>query len=92
MTVETTLVNPTAPGSGSSTDLSLIPPLKFNKPASFAYMNGCNGVGKKCGDANCPDAFRKPDDNQVQAQCQEKNVSVNDLFARDLNVLTNLCH
>ncbi len=34
-TLEMTLVDPTAPGSGSSTDISLIAPHAFNVPASF---------------------------------------------------------
>ncbi|KAF8147387.1 hypothetical protein BJ912DRAFT_938556, partial [Pholiota molesta] len=45
--VETTLVNPTAPGSGSSSDISLIPPHAFNVAAGFNYNNGCSG-GADC--------------------------------------------
>ena len=34
-TLEMTLVNPTAPGAGSSTDISLITPHAFNVETSF---------------------------------------------------------
>ncbi|KAI0308458.1 hypothetical protein OF83DRAFT_1019274, partial [Amylostereum chailletii] len=43
--LETTLQNPTTPGSGSSTDLSLIPPHAFQKTTGFRYENGCDGAG-----------------------------------------------
>ena len=35
--LEMTLVNPTQPGAGSSTDISLITPHAFNVPTSFRY-------------------------------------------------------
>lgn len=47
-TLETTLKNPTCPGCGSSTDVSLIPPHKFSVATSFKYTGGCNGVGNGC--------------------------------------------
>ena len=31
-------MNPTAPGSGSSTDISLIPPLAFSVTSGFQYV------------------------------------------------------
>ena len=36
--IETTLVNPTAPGSGSSTDISLIPPHAFSVTSGFGSV------------------------------------------------------
>ena len=36
--IETTLVNPTSPGSGSSTDISLIPPLAFSVTSGFGSV------------------------------------------------------
>ncbi|KAK7461440.1 hypothetical protein VKT23_008618 [Stygiomarasmius scandens] len=80
MTVEMTLQNPTSPGSGSSTDLSLIPPLAFNVPTRFEYTGGCDGQGQTCSDANCNTAFHVPTDNQVQVACQTNDVSLNIIF------------
>ncbi|KAF5343453.1 hypothetical protein D9758_011840 [Tetrapyrgos nigripes] len=80
MTVEMTLQNPTAPGSGSSVDLSLIPPLAFNVPIRFEYTNGCDGAGQTCGDGGCNTAFHVPTDNQVQVQCQNNDVNLNIIF------------
>ncbi|KAF8160626.1 hypothetical protein B0H34DRAFT_344402 [Crassisporium funariophilum] len=64
--VEMTLVNPSCPGCGSSTDISLIPP----------YQGGCNGQGATCSSPNCNTAFFVPDDNHVQVQCQENDVNL----------------
>ncbi|KAL5484800.1 hypothetical protein ACEPAI_7442 [Sanghuangporus weigelae] len=69
--VETTLKNPTTAGSGSSSDISLIPPHTFSVASGFRYENGCDGS-----DANCPDAFRKPNDTNVQVACQADNVNL----------------
>ncbi|KAJ8087894.1 hypothetical protein PM082_006751 [Marasmius tenuissimus] len=71
MIVETTLRNPTSPGSGSSTDLSLIAPHKFDVAIKFQYNNGCSN-GATCSNANCPptDAFHKPSDTGAQRACQ----------------------
>ncbi|EKM54286.1 uncharacterized protein PHACADRAFT_258034, partial [Phanerochaete carnosa HHB-10118-sp] len=49
--MEMTLNDPTCPGCGSSTDISLIPPHAFNVEASFSYYNGCNGQGTTCSSA-----------------------------------------
>ncbi|KAJ3500448.1 hypothetical protein NLJ89_g9790 [Agrocybe chaxingu] len=46
--IETTLVNPTSPGGGSSTDISLIPPHSFSVTSGFGYYNGCDGAGADC--------------------------------------------
>ncbi|KAK7458723.1 hypothetical protein VKT23_009723 [Stygiomarasmius scandens] len=83
MTVEMTLQNAAnGAGSGSSADLSLIPPLAFNVPIHFEYTNtqGCNGKGATCGDANCKTAFHKPDDTQVQVACQTDNANLHIVF------------
>ncbi|KAF8161561.1 hypothetical protein B0H34DRAFT_654122 [Crassisporium funariophilum] len=74
--IETTLVNPTSPGSGSSTDISLIPPLKFSVTSGFGYYNGCNGAGANCNGPNCPTAFKVPTDNHVQVACQTNDVNL----------------
>ncbi|KAF8959258.1 glycopeptide [Flammula alnicola] len=74
--IETTLVNPTSPGSGSSTDISLIPPHAFSVTSGFAYFNGCDGQGADCTGANCPTAFHVDTDTQVQVQCQVDNVDL----------------
>ncbi|ETW80969.1 hypothetical protein HETIRDRAFT_181235 [Heterobasidion irregulare TC 32-1] len=76
--LEMTLGNPTCPGCGSSTDISLIPPHALNVPVSFrqVYFNGCDGQGAACNSANCNTAFFVSDDNQVQVACQEDNVDL----------------
>ncbi|KAF9445929.1 hypothetical protein P691DRAFT_804997 [Macrolepiota fuliginosa MF-IS2] len=76
--VELTLINPdpARPGSGSSADISLIPPLKFSQPAGFGYFGGCDGAGTNCANAGCPNAFRKPDDTFSQVACQSNNVNL----------------
>ncbi|KAF8574408.1 hypothetical protein K439DRAFT_1642246, partial [Ramaria rubella] len=62
--VETTLQNPTTPRTGSSSDISLIPP----------YVNGCDGQSADCTNANCPQVFHNPNDTAVQFECQTPNV------------------
>ncbi|KAI0743587.1 hypothetical protein C8Q80DRAFT_1056624, partial [Daedaleopsis nitida] len=74
--LEMTLVNPTAPGAGSSTDISLITPHAFNVPTSFSYFGGCDRQGATCSSDNCPTAFFQPNDNQVQVQCQSDDVNL----------------
>ncbi|KAJ3831460.1 glycopeptide [Lentinula raphanica] len=69
--VETTLVNPTTPGSGSSTDITLIPPHEFSVTTGFGYYNGCDGTNP-----SCPLAFRKPSDTFAQVACQADNVNL----------------
>ncbi|KAI0693995.1 hypothetical protein C8T65DRAFT_667296 [Cerioporus squamosus] len=75
-TLEMTLVNPTAPGAGSSTDISLIAPHAFNVETTFSYFGGCDGQGATCSSADCSTAFFKPDDNQVQVQCESNDVNL----------------
>ncbi|KAF9465152.1 glycopeptide [Collybia nuda] len=72
--IETTLKNPTSPGGGSSTDISLIPPHAFSVTSGFRYSNGCDGAGHTCDNANCDTAFHKFDDNGVQVACQVNDV------------------
>ncbi|KAH8827763.1 glycopeptide [Flagelloscypha sp. PMI_526] len=81
MTVELTLKNPdpNAPGSGSSVDLSLIPPLAFSVPTSFRYVGGCSD-GASCASPDCPDAFRVPSDTFVQRACQANDVGLEVTF------------
>ncbi|KZV69258.1 glycopeptide [Peniophora sp. CONT] len=76
LTVETTLVNPTTPGSGSSTDLTLIPPHAFQTTSGFAYYSGCDGAGADCTSGSCSTAFFQPDDTHVQVGCQANNVNL----------------
>ncbi|KAF5362667.1 hypothetical protein D9758_009630 [Tetrapyrgos nigripes] len=81
--VETTLKNPTPgqPGSGSSTDLSLIPPHAYNDvPIKFGYRNGCGGAGKGCGRPGCDDAFHTPNETNKQVACQTNNVDLHIIF------------
>lgn len=40
-----------------------------------SYVNGCDGQGATCDNANCKTAFHKPDDTTVQVACQVPNVS-----------------
>ncbi|KZV63018.1 glycopeptide [Peniophora sp. CONT] len=74
--VEVTLKNPTTAGSGSSTDLTLIPPHAFSVTTGFGYYNGCDGSGADCTNANCPTAFHSSGDTQVQVACQTNDVNL----------------
>ncbi|KII92021.1 hypothetical protein PLICRDRAFT_172178 [Plicaturopsis crispa FD-325 SS-3] len=75
VTVETTLINPTSPGAGSSTDISLISPLAFNVAISFAYKDGCTN-GASCTSADCPDAFHSTTDYSALRQCEADNAGL----------------
>ncbi|EPQ57056.1 hypothetical protein GLOTRDRAFT_58158 [Gloeophyllum trabeum ATCC 11539] len=81
--LEMTLGNPTCPGCGSSTDISLIPPHALNVPVAFSYQGGCDGQGATCTTANCNTAFFVPDDTQVQVACQTDNVNLLITFCPD---------
>ncbi|KAF5374702.1 hypothetical protein D9615_008965 [Tricholomella constricta] len=74
--IETTLKNPTSPGAGSSTDISLIAPHTFSVTSGFGYFNGCDGAGADCNNANCPTAFHQPSDTFVQVACQVNDVNL----------------
>ncbi|KAJ3773563.1 hypothetical protein FB446DRAFT_641399, partial [Lentinula raphanica] len=69
--VETTLVNPTTPRFGSSTDITLIPP--YVRPSFVRMMNGFIPIGTNSG---CPLAFRKPSDTFAQVACQADIVNL----------------
>ncbi|KAJ4478907.1 glycopeptide [Lentinula lateritia] len=75
-TIETTLANPTSPGSGSSTDITLIPPHSFSVGTAFEYYNGCDGAGADCSDIDCNTALKMPTDTQDQIQCEVDNVNL----------------
>ncbi|KAJ6468836.1 hypothetical protein C8R45DRAFT_1167541 [Mycena sanguinolenta] len=74
--VETTLVNPTSAGSGSSTDISLIPPHAFSVTTGFGYFGVCAPAGADCNNANCNTAFHQPSDTFVQVACQQDNANL----------------
>ncbi|KAH7912369.1 glycopeptide [Hygrophoropsis aurantiaca] len=73
--VETTLVNPTTPGSGSATDVTLIPPHVFSVTSGFGYYNGCDGTGYDCTSASCSGAFTDPT-NGLIVSCEADNVDL----------------
>ncbi|KAJ3484699.1 hypothetical protein NLI96_g5444 [Meripilus lineatus] len=74
--VELTLKNPSQPGSGSSSDISLIAPHAYNVETGFSYFGGCDGTGATCSSPQCKTAFHKPDDTHVQVACQSTNVNL----------------
>ncbi|KAF7368083.1 Glycopeptide [Mycena sanguinolenta] len=80
--VETTLKNPTTPGSGSSTDISLIPPHAFSVTTGFHYVGACGSAGADCKNAKCKTAFHKSTDTGVQVACQADNA----------NLVITFCH
>ncbi|KAJ7844020.1 glycopeptide [Mycena olivaceomarginata] len=80
--LETSLVNPTPgdPGSGSSSDISLIPPyvcpwLPFSDSITLLcrYFNGCDGQGAEY---DCPMAFHSPNETWVQVSCQDQDANL----------------
>ncbi|KAF5321957.1 hypothetical protein D9619_002149 [Psilocybe cf. subviscida] len=78
-TVEITLFNPTGrPNSlsGSSVDISLVPPHAFSVTTGFEYFNGCDGAGANCTSAQCPTALFHPEDTDAQVACQANNVNI----------------
>jgi len=79
--IETTLINPTSPGTGSLSDISLIPPHTFSVASGFEYFGAplCNGVGADCTNVNCDTAFRFPVEDRAIA-CQADNVNLNITF------------
>ncbi|EMD37829.1 hypothetical protein CERSUDRAFT_114477 [Gelatoporia subvermispora B] len=81
--VEMTLINPTTPGGGSSTDITLIAPHAFSVQTSFSYFNGCDNTGANCASSTCDTAFFQPNDNQVQVQCETNNVDLLISFCSD---------
>ncbi|KAG2746484.1 glycopeptide [Suillus brevipes Sb2] len=71
--LEMNLANPTCPGCGSSVDISLIDPHRYNVETSFAYYNGCDGFGADCNNPSCAAAFYAPEDWYAQRQCEVDN-------------------
>nr|BAL02919.1 Glp-like protein [Pholiota nameko] len=75
--IELTLANPTTPGSGSSVDISLIPPHSFSVTSGFGYFgSGCDGLGADCTFGGCSTAFHQPGDTGVQVACQNNDVNL----------------
>ncbi|KAE9390741.1 hypothetical protein BT96DRAFT_889122 [Gymnopus androsaceus JB14] len=74
-----TLVNPTAPGAGSSVDVTLIAPHTFNVGAGFSYSDSSCG-GQTCAGEGCTEAFYGPTDYSAQTQCETDNVGVTVTF------------
>ncbi|KAM5544736.1 hypothetical protein V8D89_001634 [Ganoderma adspersum] len=74
--IETTLVNPTSPGSASFSDISLIPPHTFSVASGFGYFNGCEGRGAGCDNEACPDAYHSQNDIALGVACQADNVNL----------------
>ncbi|KAJ3763596.1 hypothetical protein EV360DRAFT_91791 [Lentinula raphanica] len=64
--IEMTLDNPTVSGSGSSADISYIPP----------FYGGCDGSGASCTSSDCSEAFFQSDQTYVQVACQTDNVNI----------------
>ncbi|KAF7351754.1 Glycopeptide [Mycena sanguinolenta] len=79
-TVETTLVNPTSPGTGSISDITLVPPHAFSVPTGFGYLGACSGAGADCTSANCDTAFRFPTDHSEAVACEADDADLVILF------------
>ncbi|KAE9394817.1 glycopeptide [Gymnopus androsaceus JB14] len=73
--VETTLQNPTSPGAGSATDITLIPDHAFSVTSGFGYFDGCDGTGLDCTSASCPGAFTDPTNGDI-VSCEADNVNL----------------
>ncbi|KAJ7138229.1 hypothetical protein C8R44DRAFT_341920 [Mycena epipterygia] len=78
--VETTLINPTFPGGGSSTDISLLSPHAFSVTTGFRYFGGCQPAGADCTSANCVEAFHEQGDPPVQVPCELDNAGLTITF------------
>ncbi|KAF8959146.1 glycopeptide [Flammula alnicola] len=74
--IGTTLLNPTSPGNGSSTYISLIPPHAFSVTSGFGYYDGCDGAGADCTNPNCRSAFLVPTDTGLQVACDANDVNL----------------
>ncbi|KAJ3974525.1 hypothetical protein EV361DRAFT_1031646 [Lentinula raphanica] len=74
--IEMTLDNPTVSGSGSSADISYIPPLAYSVPYKFEFYGGCDGSGASCTSSDCSEAFFQSDQTYVQVACQTDNVNI----------------
>ncbi|KAJ6473711.1 hypothetical protein C8R45DRAFT_1054821 [Mycena sanguinolenta] len=68
--VELTLEDPTAPGTGSISDISLIPP----------RFLPCAPAGADCTNANCGPAFQNPTDHSEAVSCEADNADIVIIF------------
>lgn len=75
-----TLVEFTLVDGVNSADISLIEPHTFSQSVGFAYSNGCDGEGKTCASADCPEAFHDADDFDAEVQCARNDVNLNITF------------
>ncbi|KAH9931884.1 uncharacterized protein B0H18DRAFT_871869 [Fomitopsis serialis] len=71
-----TLVEVTLENGQSAADISLIPPHAFNVASGFGFYDGCDGAGTDCTDANCPKAYRHPNDNFAVVGCGADNENI----------------
>ncbi|KAJ8090878.1 hypothetical protein PM082_024800 [Marasmius tenuissimus] len=73
--------DPNQPGSGSSVDLSFIPPHGFDVRINFHYTGGCSD-GATCSSADCPstEAFHDSDDFEAQRACQANDAGLQITF------------
>ncbi|EJD03421.1 uncharacterized protein FOMMEDRAFT_156827 [Fomitiporia mediterranea MF3/22] len=70
--IETNLKN----SGNSSTNITLVPPQKFNVPAAFRYEGGCNGTGLNCTSANCTEAIHNRTVSVKPSSCNASNVNL----------------
>ncbi|KAJ6460278.1 hypothetical protein C8R45DRAFT_1109160 [Mycena sanguinolenta] len=74
--VELTLEDPTAPGTGSISDISLIPPRAFSVTTGFGYLGACAPAGADCTNANCGPAFQNPIDHSEAVSCETDDADI----------------
>ncbi|EPT01256.1 hypothetical protein FOMPIDRAFT_1048972 [Fomitopsis schrenkii] len=74
-----TLVEVTLENGKSAADISLIPPHAFSVASGFNF-NACDNAGTDCTDANCPKAYRHPNDNFAVVGCGADNVNIDIKF------------
>ncbi|KAJ6505005.1 glycopeptide [Mycena sanguinolenta] len=78
--VEVTLANPTTPGTGSISDISLIPPHAFSVTTGFGYLGACSGAGADCTNPHCAAAFQGPTGPFEAVSCQADDADLVILF------------
>ncbi|KAJ6462141.1 hypothetical protein C8R45DRAFT_1178586 [Mycena sanguinolenta] len=78
--VEITLMNPTIPGTGSISDISLVPPHDFSVATGFGYLGACSGAGADCTNSACPNAFKEPTDHSEAVACHADDADLVVLF------------
>ncbi|KAH9829948.1 uncharacterized protein C8Q71DRAFT_862808 [Rhodofomes roseus] len=77
-----TMVEATLSNTGSSVDITLIPPHAFSVGAGFAYYGGCNGAGMNCTSAACPGAKHNASEGWLQVSCTSASVSLEITFCQ----------